>query len=223
MGTFLQWVERISALAAPPAVGGLIVALGLVLVARRWPFRVLGMAVMYFVVGVLHTRIIRPEVVLVKLLIGAVVCLALGATGQAAAGSVTRGDKGGGKTEEAAPPSRWRNLLRRPLRWSDDAPLQVLALFAALLIAYAGSLRFPLPQVPPLVGLACYLLGVVGLFLAGMAEEPLGAGLGLLVFLNGFDLFFGALEPSLVVAGLLGLVQFLITLAVAYLALARTG
>ncbi len=228
MGTFLQWVERMSALAAPPAVGGLIVALGLVLVARRWPFQVVGMAVMYFVVGALHTQVIRPEVVLVKLLIGAVVCLALGATGQAAAGlgtrgNIRRGEEGEGKTEEATSPSRWRNLLRRLPRWSDDAPLRVLALGAALLIAYAGSLRFPLPQVPPLVGLACYLLGVVGLFLAGMAEEPLGAGLGLLVFLNGFDLFFGALEPSLVVAGLLGLVQFLITLAVAYLALARTG
>lgn len=230
METFLGWVERISALAAAPAVGGLIIALGLVLVARRWPFQVVGMAAMYFVVGVLHTRIIRPEVVLVKLLIGAVVCLALGVTGQAAAGSVTGGDKGGGgngegegETEEAVPPSRWRSVLRRFPVWSDDAPLRVLALGAALLAAYAGSLRFPLPQVPPLVGLACYLLGVVGLFLAGMAEEPLGAGLGLLVFLNGFDLFFGALEPSLVVAGLLGLVQFLITLAVAYLALARTG
>lgn len=221
MGTFLEWVDRISALAAPPSVGGLIIALGLVLVARRWPFQVVGMAMMYFVVGVLHTQIIRPEVVLVKLLIGVVVCLALGATGQAAAGSVTRGDEG--ETEEAAPPSRWRNVLRRFPRWSDDAPLRALALGAALLAAYAGSLRLPLPQVPPLVGLACYLLGMVGLFLAGMAEEPLGAGLGLLIFLNGFDLFFGALEPSLVVAGLLGLVQFLITLAVAYLALARTG
>lgn len=229
MGTFLEWVERISALAAPPAVGGLIIALGLVLVARRWLLQVVGMAVMYFFVGVLHTQIIRPEVVLVKLLIGAVVCLALGATGQAAAGSVTGGDKGGGNAEgegengEAVPPSRWRNFLRRFPLWSDDTPLRALALGAALLVAYAGSLRFLLPQVPPLVGLACYLLGVVGLFLAGMAEEPLGAGLGLLVFLNGFDLFFGALEPSLVVAGLLGLVQFLITLAVAYLALARTG
>ncbi len=228
MGTFLEWVERISVLAAPPAVGGLIVALGLVLVARRWLFQVVGMAVVYFVVGILHTQIIRPEVVLVKLLIGAVVCLALGATGQAAAGLVTRGDRGGGgnierETEEGVPPSRRRDLLPRLSRWSDDAPLRALALAAALLAAYAGSLRFPLPQVPPLVGLACYLLGMVGLFLAGMAEEPLGAGLGLLVFLNGFDLFFGALEPSLVVAGLLGLVQFLITLAVAYLTLARAG
>ncbi|MFN3763438.1 MAG: hypothetical protein ACK4WK_09600 [Anaerolineae bacterium] len=214
MATFLEWVERISALAAPPAVGGLIVALALILVARRWLFRVVSMAVMYFVVGVLHTQIIRPEVVLVKLLIGAVVCLALVATGRATSGSAT-----GGEPEWPVPPSRWRRLLR----WSDDTPLRALALGAALLAACAGALRFPLPQVPALVGLACYLLGVVGLFLAGMAEEPLEVGLGLLVFLNGFDLFFGALEPSLVVAGLLGLVQFLITLAVAYLALAGAG
>lgn len=221
METFLEWVERISALAAPPAVGGLVTALGLVLVARRWLFQVVGMAMVYFFVGVLHTRTLRPEVVLVKFLIGAVVCLALGATGQASAGSVAGGERGGEETEEAVSPSRWRNFLRP--RWSDDAPLRALALGAALLAAYAGSLRFPLPQVSSLVGLACYLLGVVGLFLAGMAEEPLGAGLGLLVFLNGFDLFFSALEPSLVVAGLLGLMQFLITLAVAYLALARIG
>ncbi len=227
MGTFLGWMERISALAGPPAMAGLILALGLVLVARRWLFRVVGMAAVYFFVGVLHTQIIRPEVVLVKLLVGAVVCLALGATGQAPAiGSGRRGEgngAGGEGAAEAATSSRWRTLLRRLPRWSDDAPLRALALGAALLAAYAGSLRFSLPQVPSLVGLACYLLGMVGLFLAGMAEEPLEVGLGLLVFLNGFDLFFGALEPSLVVAGLLGLVQFLITLAVAYLALARAG
>lgn len=226
MGTFLEWVGRISALAAPPAVVGLVAALGLVLVARRWFLQVFGMAVMYFVVGVLHTQIIRPEVVLVKLLVGAVVCLALGATGQTTTGTRQGGNGGGAgdmDAEEAAMPSRWKNLRRWFPRWSDDAPLRVLSLGAALLIAYAGSLRFPLPQVPSLVGLSCYLLGVVGLFLAGMAEEPLGVGLGLLVFLNGFDLFFGALEPSLVVAGLVGLIQFLITLAVAYLALARAG
>jgi hypothetical protein len=95
----------------------------------------------------------------------------------------------------------------------------LFALLAAFVIAYAGSLRFPLPQVPFFVGLACYLLAVVGLFLSGMAEEPLPVGLGLLVFLNGFDLFFGALEPSILVAGLLGTIQLLVTLAVSYLAL----
>jgi hypothetical protein len=216
MGTFLEWVERISALAAPPAVVVLVVALGLVLMTRRWLFRLVGMALAYFFVGVLHTQVIRPEVVLVKLLIGAVVCLALGVTGQAAGGSEAANVSNGGDQEKGTR-FRWRNLLR----WREDVPLRIGALLAALLIAYAGSLRFPLPQVPFLVGLACYLLAVVGLFLAGMAETPLGAGLGLLVFLNGFDLFFGALEPSLVVAGLLGLIQFLVTFAAAYLTLAR--
>jgi len=218
MEQFLQWVERISALAAPPAVVVLVVALGLVLVIRRWLFRVVGMALAYFVVGVLHTQVIRPEVVLVKLLIGAVVCLALGVTGQAAGGGeATKVNINNTGEQKKGGRFRWRNLLR----WREDVPLRMGALFAALLIAYAGSLRFPLPQVSFLVGLSCYLLAVTGLFLAGMAETPLGVGIGLLVFLNGFDLFFGALEPSLVVAGLLGLIQFLVTFAVAYLTLAR--
>jgi hypothetical protein len=217
METFLQWIERISKLAAPPAVVVLMVALGLVLVTRQWLSRMIGMVLMYFFVGVLHTQVIRPEVVLVKLLIGAVVCLALGATGQAVRGG---GETGNGRGEpETGARSRWRILLR--LRWREDVPLRGMALAAALLIAYAGSLRFPLPQVSFLVGLACYLLAVGGLFLAGMAETPLGVGMGLLVFLNGFDLFFGALEPSLAVAGLLGLIQFLVTFAAAYLTLAR--
>lgn len=214
MGTFLQWIERISTLAAPPAVIVLVVALILILMTRQWLFRMTGLALMYFFVGVLHTQVIRPEVVLVKLLVGAVVCLALGITARA----VERGNETGNETAEQGKRvrSRWKNLLH----WREDVPLRGMALIAALLIAYAGSLRFPLPQTSFLVGLACYLLAVAGLLMAGMAETPLGVGIGLLVFLNGFDLFFGALEPSLVVAGLLGLIQFLVTFAVAFLTLA---
>ncbi len=214
METFIRWVERLATVATTPALIGLVLALGVVLVARRWPAQVVGMAVMYAVVGVLHARVIRPEVVLVKLLVGAVVCLALAATGGSAAVSSRNGEG-----EER--PSGRRGFFRRPFRLADDTPLRGGALLAALVIAYAGSQRFPLPQVPLFISLSCYLLAVVGLFLSGMAEEPLPVGLGLLVFLNGFDLFFGALEPSLVVAGLLGMVQLLVTLAVAYLALPR--
>ncbi|MDW8068167.1 MAG: hypothetical protein RML46_04575 [Anaerolineae bacterium] len=224
MDVFLEWVQRISHLAAPPALGMMVIALALVLVTHRWVGQVIGMAGMYFVTGVLHTQVIRPEVVLVKLLIGAVVCLALGATGQSAARSLPGNQEGNERraSERGALPP-WKRLPGRLIGWSDDALLRLLALGAALLVAYTGSLRFPLPRVPFLVGLACYLMASAGLFLAGMAEEPLEVGLGLLVFLNGFDLFFGALEPSLVVAGLLGMVQFLVTLAVAYLTLARAG
>ncbi len=220
METFIQWVERLARVATTPALIGLILSLGVVLTARRWPLQVVGMAGMYAVVGVLHARVIRPEVVLVKLLVGAVVCLALAATGRSAVTPSESGENENENYDEARPPG-WRGLFRKPLSLADDIPLRGFALLAAFMIAYAGSLRFPLPQVPFFVGLSCYLLGVVGLFLSGMAEEPLPVGVGLLIFLNGFDLFFGALEPSILVAGLLGMVQLLVTLAVSYLTLTR--
>jgi hypothetical protein len=39
----------------------------------------------------------------------------------------------------------------------------------------------------------------------------------MLMFLSGFDLFYVALEPSLVVTGLLGSISFVIALGMAYL------
>lgn len=215
MDTFVQWIEQLATVATTPALIGLFLALGVVLMARRWLVQVMGMAGMYAVVGVLHARVIRPEVVLVKLLIGAVVCLALVATGWSATASA------GGREGGRARPSGMRGLLQGAFQLADDTLLRGFALLAAFLIAYAGSLRFPLPQVPFFISLSCYLLAVVGLFLSGMAEEPLPVGLGLLVLLNGFDLFFGALEPSILVAGLLGMIQLLMTLAISYLALAQ--
>ena len=55
----------------------------------------------------------------------------------------------------------------------------------------------------------------------GLSEDPFRAGLCLLTFLSGFDLFFGALEPSLVVAGLIGSASFLIARAVTFLAVSH--
>ncbi|HIE37932.1 MAG TPA: hypothetical protein EYP77_02500 [Anaerolineae bacterium] len=209
MGTVLEFIDRFSFLAAAPSIAGLFVALGMLLLTRRWQVHVLGMLILYFFVALLHTRVIRPEVALVKALIGWLICLALYVTGR----YVDR-RRGEGREEGATEPSRIRRLP--PL--AADTPLRSLILLTILVIAYAGSVYFPLPQVPGHVGLACYLLGVGGLFLVGMAEDPLRAGLGLLAFLAGFDLFFGALEPSLAVVGLLGASGFLIALAATFLA-----
>ena len=97
-------------------------------------------------------------------------------------------------------------------------------LLAGLLVSvasYTAALRFPLPEVPPDITLACYLLVGLGLLLIGLSEAPMQVGLGLLTFLSGFDLLYVALEPSLAVAGLLGAVSFLIALATAYLRAAQ--
>lgn len=200
---------------------GLLVALSAVLAIRLWPVQVIGMAVVYFAVGLLQSRIIRPEIALVRWVIGATVCLTLAFTSPA-----LRAIGRERSLPEASMPrsrfGRWLDAFRRyALRLPEDLPLRMVTLLAAIIIASAGSLRFPLPQVSFEVGGFCYLMAVVGLFLAGISEDPLQVGLGLLIFLNGFDLFFGALEPSLVVIGLLGALEVLVTLAVAYAAVSR--
>jgi hypothetical protein len=212
MGTVIELINRVSFLAAMPAVAGVFVALGTLLLTRQWQIQVLGLAVLYLFVALLHTRVILPEVALVKVLMGWLICLTLYVTGRYI--DERRRQEGAEQTEA---------VRGRLPRLEDDTPLRVLVLLAALVIAYAGSVHFVLPQVPDYVGLACYLLAAGGLLLSGMAEDPLPVGLGLLVFLAGFDLFFGALEPSLAVAGLLGAGEFLIALAVTFLAVTHAA
>ena len=85
------------------------------------------------------------------------------------------------------------------------------------LAVYSLSRRYPLPEVPSDIGFACYWLAALGLLVLMQAEEPLKTGMGLLILITGFELFYSALERSLSVAGFLGIANFLIALAVAYL------
>jgi phosphotransferase system glucose/maltose/N-acetylglucosamine-specific IIC component len=214
MTTLLAVIDRISFLAAWPSVVGLCVALSLLLVAWQWQVHALGMGLLYFFVALLQTRVIRPEVALVNLLIGLMIAFTLYLTGR----YLTARQQAAERTEEEP-------VRRAPTRFALAAgmPLRALILLAVLIAAVAGYQRFPLPQVPTDVGLACELLAIGGLFLMGLSEEPFHAGLGLLTFLAGFGLFFGALESSLVVVGLLGTISFLVALAVTFLAVTHVS
>lgn len=215
MTTLLEVIERISFLAAWPSVVGLCVALFLLLVAWQWQVHALGMALLYFFVALLQTRVIRPEVALVKLLIGLMIAVTLYLTGRYLTARQKAVEQAGGEEPTQRLPTRFA--------LTAGVPLRALILLAVLIAAVAGYQRFPLPQVPADVGLACELLVIGGLFLMGLSEEPFHAGLGLLAFLAGFDLFFGALETSLVVVGLMGTISFLVALAVTFLAITHVS
>jgi len=218
MDTATGLIERVSFLAATPAIVGVFVSLGVLLLVRRWQVQVLAMAALYFFVALLHTRIILPQVALIKALIGWLICMTLYVTGVSIDERQKRKDKEREKEkgdEQAQKP--------RPSRMPPDAPLRMLVLLAVMVVGTTGALHLPLPRVPTYVNFVCYMLGIGGLFLTGMAEDPLRVGAGLLVFLAGFDLFFGALEPSLAVAGLLGAGGFLIALVVTFLAVTQAA
>ena len=211
MPTLVDLLARVSFLAAMPAVAGVLVTAGLLVVSRDWRLNVTAFTVQYFFVVLLLSRLIRLEVAAVKGLIGWMICMVFYLNERRA--SVLEQPL----AAEGAVVSQGRR------RWVMSARMS-FSLLAGLLIsvaAYTAALRIPLPDVPTDISLACYLLAGLGLLLVGLSESPMQIGLGLLTFLSGFDLFYVALEPSLAVAGLLGAVSFLIALATAYLRAAQ--
>lgn len=213
MPTLVDLLARVSFLAAMPAVVGILITAGTLVVSRDWRLNSLALTLQYFFLVLLMTRLIRLEVAAVKGLIGWLICMVFYLTERRADSLKPP------LPAESAPASRrWRNWVI-----SAQASFHLLAGILVAVAAYTAALRIPLPQVPADITLACYLLAGMGLLLVGMSEEPMQVGLGLLTFLSGFDLFYVALEPSLAIAGLLGAVSFLIALAAAYLRTAQVA
>lgn len=207
MPTLADFLARVSFMAAMPAVAGIFITTGILVVNREWRLNVFALTVQYFFIVLLLTRVIRLEVAAVKGLIGWMICMVFYLTERRAS------------ELEQPPVDESAKASQRLNRWmmSARASFYLLAGIMISVAAYTAALRIPLPEVPPDITLACYQMAGLGLLLVGLSEAPMQVGFGLLTFLSGFDLFYVALEPSLAVAGLLGAVSFLIALSTAYL------
>ena len=213
MPTLLDVLAKLSFLTTTPAIAGLVITAGLIVVIRDWRFSLAALAVQYVLVGLLLTRLIQPQVALTKLLIGALVCIVLYLTARLA----STGEEGLALEQETAGDSR------SPLRAVGggvslaDFTFRFLAALFVGLAVYNLSTRYALPEVPSDIGFACYWLCSLGLLVLMLTEEPVKVGMGLLTFITGFELFYSALERSLSVVGFLGIANFLIALAIAYI------
>lgn len=213
MPTLPDVLAKLWFLTTAPAIVGLVVTASLIVVIRDWRFSLAALAVQYVLVGLLLTRLIQPQVAVLKVLIGALACVVLYLTARLVSAS-----------SEAPPLEREDSDF--PLKVGGDRGGAALpdftfrflaALFVGLAV-YSLSKRYPLPEVPSDIGFACYWLVSQGLLVLILTEEPLKAGMGLLTLITGFELFFSVLERSLSVVGFLGIANFLIALAITYLA-----
>ena len=202
MPTLPDVLAKLSFLTTTPAIVGLVITASLIVVIRDWRFSLAALLGQYILVGLLLTRLIQPQVALTKVLIGDLVCVVLYLTARLA-----------GVGEE-----------RPPLEREDAGGVSLLGfafrLLAALFVGltvYSLSERYPLPEVPSDIGFACYWLASMGLLVLMLTDEPLKAGMGLLTLIAGFELFYSVLERSLSVVGFLGIANFLVALAIAYL------
>ena len=109
-----------------------------------------------------------------------------------------------------------------PLTLPVSLPLRLLLVLAMLWLISTLLQRpdFSLPAIAETMSyLSLAILALVGLGILGLAvtSEPLKAGMAVLMFLTGFELFFSALDQSATMLIVLAAVTLMLALAVSYL------
>jgi len=208
-------LSRAMFLAAMPAGVGALVTAVLLVVSQDWRLNVLALAAQYFFMTLLMTQVVRVELAAVKGLIGWVICVVFYLTEQQAQSMASTTGSG-----EPMTVREWFTARVEAWRQTGISAQAAFSLMAAVVVGvtvYVALPSVPLPEVSTSVALVCYFLVGMGILLLGLSRDPLRAGIGMLMILSGFDLFYVALEPSLVVTGLLGSINFVIALGAAFL------
>ena len=238
MPTIFDILDRLAWLRGAPAVAVVLVAAAVAVgawdigLARRGrtvalPFAPLAfpaLLVVYLVSGLLLIDVLDPRLAVVYVLMGVVIALIVLLTG-----AQTRwGQPPPGLTDaETARLSRPRPRTAGPLVFTSRAVLR-LGLALAVLAGALWLARTPdtwllfLPEGRAYLEVAVF--GLAGLGLAGVvaSPEPLPAGVGLLLFLLAFALYYGMVDPSITMVVALVVLQLVVALVAAYLAQART-
>jgi hypothetical protein len=197
-------IEQFGFITRELAIVGLFLTGGTIVLVRDWRVSLLALLGQYVLAGIVLSRIVLPEVALIKVLIGALICPMLYLAARQA---------GWGAGRDAPSGSMF----------PADLAYRLLAVMLMGLLATAFSQLYPLPVIPAAVGLGSYWLMLIGLLILMLTEHPLKAGQGLLTAIIGFELLYTSLERSLAMVWLLAVMSLLLALAIAYLIVARNA
>ncbi len=219
--SIFDWLERAEPLRGFPAAYIVIIAAAIVVLVWEWRVNLLALLVFYLSAGLLFVDVLDPRLAYIKVIVGLFICLMLYFTAR---------QVNWGSLPPDLSPTEAEQLRGRPQMVQIGRfhfPLSgllrvVLVLVVALVVLNVGTRpSMELPAVPTHVNLAIWGLLALGLLGLGSTTEPLKAGMGLLIFLTGFELLYNTLEQSAAVLATLAAANLIITLAVAYLTQAR--
>jgi hypothetical protein len=199
-------IDQLGFISRELAVMGLFLTGAIIVLVRDWRVSLLALLGQYVLAGLVLSRLVLPEVALIKVLIGALICPMLYLAARQAGWGVGQGSTSGPTQREVFP---------------AGLAFRLLAVLLMGLLAMALSQNYPPPVVSPDVGLASYWLMLNGLLILLLTEHPLKAGQGLLTAIVGFELLYAPIERSLAMVWLLAVVNLLLALAIAYLIVAR--
>lgn len=203
---------------APPALAALFLTAAVLSLTTNWRLRFGGLAVQYLLAAGLMAPFVLWQVAVVKAGVGVLVVVILALSGR----QVNYGRHAAGPAAETpAGSSRWAALRR--LEFQTNLPFRSMALLLGTVTTWylVTGAGYAVPDLPVALNLAGMLLIVLGLLGLGLTQEPVNAGIGLLMFLNGFEVLYAPVERSLTVAALLAAINFGVALAVSHLALLR--
>lgn len=206
--TIFEWLARFGALRGEPAAYLVVLTAVIILIAWDWRASLAGLLVHHLLAWLLLADMLDPRLATVKLVAGLFVCLIFYWTAR--------------QLQQRPKPAEQRLRLGRLwLPASLPRRLILTPLMLLLVLWLAQNPAYALPGVPESLGyLPLAVYGLAGLGLLGMAKttDPWEAGLGLLLFLTGFDLFYSYLDHSALALALLAIIQLLAAVAIAYLA-----
>jgi hypothetical protein len=221
--TIFDWLARLEFMRGLPAVYLVLLTAVIIVITWDWRLALIALAGQYLVAGLLFVDILDPRLAIVKVLVGLFVCLILAIT----AGQVNWGRLPEDVTSvEVAQLEPVRRVQLGPLRVPADVPLRLFLAAGMLLVVLivAGRPSYHLLAVDQSLdhlNLAVYALVAMGLLGLSLTTEPLQAGLGALMFLTGFELFYAVLAQSSTILAALAAVNLVIAVAIAYLTQAR--
>lgn len=211
MTDLVQLIAQLAQLAAGPLLIGLVGTSLVMVLIRNWRITLPALILQYALVGVMLARVTQPAVALITPLAGVLISLSLSIAAQRADNE--RATRGESIAIERVKHVAWQSVPAQVL-------LRAVAATLALTAAFAVAVNFPLPGSARELGLAAYVLLACGALIIAIAPEALNGGIGLLMIISGIELGYTPLEPSLSVVILLGLMNLLVGVAIAYLTLA---
>ena len=206
MPSLYQILDQLGFITRELAILGLFVTVALIVLVSDWRASLLALLGQYLLAGLIMSRLVLPEVALIKVLVGALVCFMLYLAARQA---------GWGANQTSASAAAQRAIF------PAGPAFRLLAVTLMGLLSMALSQSYPLPVVPPDVALGSYWLMLNGLLLLMLTEHSFKAGQGLLTAIIGFELLYASIERSLAMVWLWAVVNLLLTLAIAYLIVVR--
>jgi hypothetical protein len=199
---------------------GLVATASVIAVVRDWRFALWALLVQYILVGILHLRMLSPDLALIKVLVGVLICPMLYWAARWVESE--RGHKAEIERQKIAAQQGEvpLPLLPWPIQ-STNWTFRLLAILLLSLVLYSVSIAWPLPWIAPDIAPACLWLVLIGGFVLILTSEPLPAGMGLLTLVSGFGLYYDVMSPGLVGVGVLATIDLLMGLAISYLIAVR--